>query len=458
MKILLPLFTAVPFLILLGCNLTQTETEPAPQSASTTASIQQPELTKLAENLFDIPAAIGGTSSNKVLSQGALKNSNTSLENKTYKAYESIPQYIALTQKGKEVVQSYIKKINNYYIPDALTWVDGALTITITRQDETSNGNIHSLVTVKAINDGELVLHLNYWKNANREYQGTFYYYEREKVNELGNHVSVHFNGQDKEKLGSRMIITFYQTPENLAHSKDTNGPQIVRVNAVKYGVHVVTTGGSYHPTFRDAFWNQDTLGCDQENTCTPKAYMYAFQAAAHLTNEVGVFTASFAPADSLTQLNSSEYAIDQVTISLLHQAFIKELTAPENSQNNFLNLVLWSIETNQSVALNKLDEAFAYKPTMSATEMTRNEYLYFLSLNEEWLRSEGHGETLDFISATQPIFFNRTLDVIGDGDDEANGVQFGIESSVLSHELAIPFNPEDLTSFDPTTEQIINW
>ncbi len=427
-----------------GCDLVKTD------NATTQNNSTSSMLTEVTDELFDLPNSM--TASENQQSAVLLKSSITTeseeqTDDNIFSAYKLVPIYIGFADAAKKHIKAFIKEINKHNIPENITIEEDGLTIHASSIDTTILGTEQKLVRFNIHKDDKLLLHLNFWKNAQNQYRGNFYFYETEKDGEIGNRIFVHFNGHNNELLGKRMVITFYQTPENLAASDDPNGPQIVRIRAVKKENKVFTTGVSYHPIFidEDGFWEEG-------------AYVYAFQVAANTLTHNAVMKASFAPAGTSREALFSEYTLDKVVAQKLYESFINELDSAEGDDANFKTMVLWSVETNQTIATDKYLEAITYTPSKEIMELTLEEYKQFLELNKFWLIAEGHGAALLFIKLKQPIFFNAFGMPIGSATDESEGTDFGIGSDELESEALVIIEPEEVVTFDPETEEVIDW
>ncbi len=427
-----------------GCDLVKTDNTPT-QNNSTS-----PMLSEVTDELFDFPNSM---TASEIQQSALLLKSNIATETEEqnedniFGAYKLVPLYIGFADAAKKHVKAFIYKINKHNIPDNITVEEDGLTIHASSIDTTILGAEQKFIRFNIHQGDKLLLRLNFWKNARNQYRGNFYYYETEKAGEIGNRIFVHFNGHNNELLGKRMVVTFYQTPENLATSDDPNGPQIVRIRAVKKANKIFTTGISYHPTFidEDGFWETG-------------AYVYAFQVAANTLTNNAVMKASFAPAGTSREKLFSEYTLDKVVAQKLYEAFINELDTAEGDDAHFKTMVLWSIETNQPIATDKYLEAISHSPSKEIMELTLEEYKQFLELNKFWLLAEGHGAALLFIKLKQPIFFNAYGMPIGSATDESEGTDFGIGSDELESEALVIIEPEEVVTFDPDSEEEIDW
>ena len=410
-------------------------------------------LAELEEELFDVPSSIASAEfQNSVAYLGKVADTYPE-SNGIYDAYKPIPAYVHFANEAKNNVKAFIHELQKYDIPDNIVIEEGETKIVASSMDTTILGAPQEFFRIRIFKSEKLALHLNYWKNARGQYRGNFYYYETEKPGEIGNAVFIHYNGHNNGIQGKRMVVTFYQTLENM---KEPNDPQIIRMYLAKKGGKVYTTGASYHPTFSD-----------EDNFWEPRKYIYLFRAAANIETDKAVLKAAFLPVDSLRTGAIDDFSIDKMILMQLYKNMQTDPATGELKSENELRgmrqVIRWSLETGRAfdeTDTTLISEIFEeFEPQIGLdVEITVEEFRQYLLNHKDLFIQRNIPEELDllrFISLRQPIFLSKDGDIRGSSyDRDVNGQDFGIEPAELEELTDELFDPMDAIDFDPSEEE----
>ena len=402
-----------------------------------------PESDKL---FYSIPSSVANENPSESLLvvepelSAKLAESTDQEEGIIFAAYQPIPKYIYFAEQAKNTVKEFVKELRTHDIPEEFDEVKDGLHIISRSVDTTILGADQKFFTIQVKDENENpILAMNYWKNARDQYRGNFYFTDRDPSSgNLGAAIHVHFNGHNESLFGKRMLVTFYRPEELLENAND---PSIIRVWSRKKGNRVFVTGGSYHPTFEDEFWEKG-----------PK--VYAFRTVANTEKDRAVLRVAFADANEDLSSIFKDYSIDEVIVDRFVNNYQKEI----DSNDTLALSVAWSLENEKD--LKEMYTQIALEtfvaPTLDVSNISTEQFIKYINFNKEFFSSEakrtgdkGFFELIALIEMEQPIYIVRGGIIVGGKQHQVEN-EFGVEAVELESVEMIDSDLSELGAFDP--------
>lgn len=337
-------------------------------------------------------------------------------------AYLPVTEYIYHAEKAKKAIADFVRKISTWEIPENgetnfENWV-----ITTRSSDSLFDAlsvRFHSVIISQ---NSQVVLYLNYFRNARGEYRGNFFY---NSIENPGAIVLVRYNGFNADVLGQRTAVIYHNPVENV----QGNDPSVVRIRTVKRDGLVSVRGFSYHPLFEDAFFGVGP-------------HVYAFNAVASLDRDNAVLRVAFVPTSSQSLDVFQEYSLDRVTLRRGFNMFRDTLLNNEL----FARAFLWSIETEQAIDESRYAEIALYTPEGTIDDVDADDLIDFLELNPALVANDPNLQHFyEFVNTRQAIVLS------------ANGTFVGAYGALLPDELEELGVDEDfLEDYFPSVSDLV--
>jgi hypothetical protein len=399
-------------------------------------------------SIFDIPSSmsasnpsVGLTSQTATLAK-AVAAGPSAEEVIGLEAYKAVPLYINIAETVKDSVKAMMERLSASDLPDSYNGMWGEYQVKLWSKDSLGGSDEGKAFWLTMKKDGNVVLHLQYLRNARSQYKGACYF-KSEKQDSVA--FLLRFNNYNETLLGKRMTL-WVTIPES--HLENAGDPSILRVRAVQTpSGKIAVSGVSYHPTFKgDNFWKEG-----------PK--VYGFQAVSNPEKNQSVLRVAFADADEVGADFYTAHSLDKAVAD--RAATILRDSMQSNAA--MASLIFYSMDSNKVLAnLDTLETyaALTYQYTHNISDFDATQLETYLDINAQGIKSGtdlGTKVLYFHVKVKQPIFFSENATLVGYNDQVAPG--FSVTAETLATEVVTPESTETLTTpiTDITAEESVD-